>query len=115
MPLWGLLLLLAAVYVGLNLIFAGLYLVDPRGVSGMRSGDFVDAFFFSVQTLSTVGYGAMSPVGRYANLVVTLECFTGLVLLAVTTGVIFARVSKPTARVLFSQVATVTLFDGTPP
>jgi inward rectifier potassium channel len=114
MPLWGLLLLLAAVYVGLNLIFAGLYLADPRGVSGMRAGDFADAFFFSVQTLSTVGYGAMSPVGRYANLVVTLECFTGLVLVAVTTGVIFARVSKPTARVLFSQVATVTLFDGTP-
>jgi inward rectifier potassium channel len=113
-PLPGLLALLAAVYVGLNLAFAGLYLLDPHGVGGLKPGDFAGAFFFSVQTVSTVGYGAMAPVSLYANLVMTLECFLGLVLVAVTTGVIFARVSRPTARVLFSKVAVVTLFDGVP-
>src|SRR5580704_5465589 len=60
-PLWGLLLGLAAVYVALNLIFGALYMLDPRGIAGLRPGDFVDAFFFSVQTISTVGYGLMAP------------------------------------------------------
>ena len=114
LPIWVLLAGLAGVYVGLNLIFAGLYLLDPHGISHVAPGDFTDAFFFSVQTISTVGYGALTPVSRYANMVVTLECFINLVLLAVTTGVIFARVSKPTARVLFSKIATVTQFDGAP-
>jgi inward rectifier potassium channel len=113
-PLWGLLLALAAVYVGLNLVFAGLYLLDPHGVTGLRPGDFLGAVFFSVQTISTVGYGVMAPSSLYANLVVMLECFVSLLLVAVTTGVVFAHVSKPTARVLFSKVATITLFDGLP-
>lgn len=113
-PLWGLLLILGGVYVGLNLVFAALYMLDPHGVTGIKPGDFADAFFFSVQTLSTVGYGLMAPASLYANLVVTFECFLNLVLLAVTTGVIFARVSKPTARVLFSKVATVAMFEGVP-
>lgn len=113
-PIWGLFVVLGSVYVGLNVIFAGLYLLDPHGVTGVKPGDFLDAFFFSVQTLSTVGYGALSPVDAYANLMVTAECFLNLVMLAVTTGVIFARVSRPTARVLFSKIATVTQFEGRP-
>jgi inward rectifier potassium channel len=113
-PLWGLLLGLAAVYVGLNLVFAGLYLLDPRGITNLRPGDFLGAVFFSVQTVSTVGYGVMAPASVYANMIVMLECFTGMLLVALTTGVVFAHVSKPTARVMFSKVATVTLFDGVP-
>ena len=113
-PLWWLLAIVFGVYVGLNLVFAGLYLLDPNGITHVKPGDFADAFFFSVQTISTVGYGTMEPISPYANAVVTLECFFNLVLVAVTTGVIFAHVSKPTARVLFSQVATVTVFDGKP-
>ena len=113
-PLWGLLLTLAGAYVVLNVIFAGLYLLDPHGVSNLAPGDFGDAFFFSVQTVSTVGYGVLDPVSLYANVIVTLECFLNLVLLAVTTGVIFAHVSKPTARVLFTDVAVITPFDGVP-
>ena len=114
MPLWGLLLLLASVYVGLNLVFAGLYLLDPHGVANLKRGDFVDAFFFSVQTLSTVGYGVMTPISLYANVMVVVQCFLGLLLTAVTTGVVFAHVSKPTARVMFSKVATVTVYEGVP-
>jgi inward rectifier potassium channel len=109
-----LLAMLGGVYIALNLIFAVLYLLDPGGVSNLRAGDFANAFFFSVQTISTVGYGVMTPISVYANLVVTAECFLNLVMVAVTTGVIFAHVSKPTARVLFSKVATITQFDGAP-
>jgi inward rectifier potassium channel len=114
MPLWGLLLLLASVYVGLNLIFASLYLLDPHGVANLKHGDFIDAFFFSIQTFSTVGYGVMTPLSLYANMVVVAQCFLSLLLTAVTTGVVFAHVSKPTARVMFSNVATVTPFEGVP-
>jgi inward rectifier potassium channel len=114
MPFWSLLLLLAAVYVSLNLVFAGLYLLDPHGVANLKRGDFIDAFFFSVQTFSTVGYGVMTPISVYANSVVVAQCFLSLLLTALTTGVVFAHVSKPTARVMFSNVATIAPFEGVP-
>lgn len=114
LPSGLLLLLLAAVYLFANTLFGLLYMLDPGGVANARAGSFADAFFFSVQTLGTVGYGAMSPKSTYANLIVTLEAFFGVVMVAVATGVIFAKVSKPTARVMFSQVAVITEFDGVP-
>ena len=114
LPVWGLLLLLAAVYLAANALFACLYLLDPGGVANARPGSFTDAFFFSVQTLGTVGYGVMTPRSVYANLVMTTEAFFSIVLVAVATGVIFAKVSKPTARVMFSKVAVITRFDGVP-
>jgi inward rectifier potassium channel len=83
-------------------------------VTDARPGSFLDAFFFSVQTLSTVGFGQESPRGLYANIIVTIEAFVGVINIAVTTGLVFARVSRPTARVLFSEVATVTRFNGVP-
>lgn len=110
----GLLLLLAVVYLSANTLFALLYMLDPHGVANARPGSFVDAFFFSVQTLGTVGYGVMSPRSVYANTIVTVEAFFSVVMVAVATGVIFAKVSKPTARVMFSRVAVVSNFDGTP-
>lgn len=114
MPAWSLVVALAAVYLSLNLIFAGLFMLDPRGVANLKPGDFAGAFFFSVQTISTVGYGVLTPVSLYANIVVTIECFAGLVLAAVTTGVIIGRFSKPTARLMFSRIATISLFEGVP-
>ncbi|MBU6297280.1 MAG: ATP-sensitive inward rectifier potassium channel 10 [Alphaproteobacteria bacterium] len=113
-PWWLFFLGLAAVFLGVNGIFALLYAADPHGIAHARPGNFFDAFFFSVQTLGSIGYGAMYPVTLYANTLVTLESFSAIVNLAIATGLVFARISRPTARVLFSDVAIVTAFDGTP-
>lgn len=110
---WRLFLLAAAViYIGINLVFAVLYSLQPGSIS--NAGGFADAFFFSVQTIATIGYGAMAPATIYANLLVTAETLVGLSLLAIATGLVFARFSRPTARVLFSRHAVVRPRNGTP-
>jgi inward rectifier potassium channel len=105
---------LAAVFGVTNLVFAMLYVLDRNGIANARPGRFADAFFFSVQTLGTLGYGVMSPRTLYANLLVTVESFAGILLISLFTGIIFARFSRPMARVLFSKVAVVAPFDGVP-
>jgi inward rectifier potassium channel len=110
----GFFLKLAAGFIVINLIFAMLYVIDRGGVVNARPGSYLDAFFFSVQTLSTLGYGAMAPRSLYANLIVTAESFTSILVTAVVTGVVFARFSRPFARVVFSKVAVVAPFDGVP-
>lgn len=77
-----------------------------------RPGSFLDAFFFSVQTMATIGYGAVYPRTLYANIIVTTEVLVGLLGFAMATGLMFAKFSRPTARVLFSSVATVAPFNG---
>lgn len=101
-------------YLVLNSVFAVLYMIDPGGVDHARPGNFADAFFFSVETVGTIGYGAMAPRDLYANILMTAENFIGLTFVAVATGVIFARVSRPTARVIFSRNALVTTHEGKP-
>ena len=105
---------LSGAYIGANVIFALLYLAQPGSIENARPGAFWDALFFSVQTIATIGYGQMRPATFYANIVVTLETVCGLMLLAVATGLVFARFSRPTARVLFSRVAVVAPYDGVP-
>lgn len=105
---------LLTVFIIVNFVFAILYANDPNGIANARTGSFEDAFFFSVQTLGTLGYGVMAPRTLYANLLVTLESFTGILTIALFTGIIFARFSRPQARVVFSKVAVVTPFDGVP-
>ena len=104
----------AALYLLLNVLFAGLYLLVPGTITNARPGAFADAFFFSIQTMATIGYGVLTPSGTYANLVMTAETMVSLVFVAFTTGITFARFSRPTARVRFSQVATVSPYDGVP-
>lgn len=94
-------------YVGVNLVFALLYMADGSGITGAHPGNFADYFFFSVQTLSTVGYGGMTPVSHTANLLATVEVLGGMMINALATGLIFARFSRPRARVMFSRKALI--------
>jgi inward rectifier potassium channel len=105
---------LATLFLTVNLAFATLYVIDRGGIANARPGSFVDAFFFSVQTLGTLGYGVMAPRTLYTNLLVTVESFTGIMIIALFTGIIFARFSRPFARLVFSKIAVVTQFDGLP-
>jgi inward rectifier potassium channel len=103
-----------ALYLATNALFALFYLAQPGAIARARPGAFADAFFFSVQTIATLGYGVMAPATFYANIVVTIETAVGLIFLAVATGLVFARFSRPTARVLFSRVAVVAPHNGVP-
>lgn len=114
LPWAGFLAGLVMVYLGLNCLFAFLYLLGDNAIVNARPGAFSDAFFFSVETLSTIGYGQMSPATLYGNVVMTAEALTGVMLLAVAAGLMFARFSRPTARVVFSKVAVVAPFNGVP-
>ncbi len=105
---------IAIVYVAANVLFALAYLAGGDGIENARSGSFFDAFFFSVQTMASIGYGAMYPRTTYANIIVTIEALAGLMGLAMGTGLMFARFSRPTARVLFSRVAVITSYNGLP-
>jgi len=102
------------VYLCVNLIFAGAYFLGDHAINQARPGYFSDCFFFSVETLATVGYGNMSPATFYGHVVATIEIITGMLSMAVITSLVFARFSKPTARILFSRIAVVTPHDGVP-
>ncbi len=112
--------LVAASYVGLNAVFAGLFvLCGPDALQGPypaaavgSGGVFSRAFFFSVETFSTIGYGIVGPASLAANVVVTVEALAGLLWLALATGLLFARFSRPTARILFSRSAVMAPYRG---
>jgi inward rectifier potassium channel len=109
--LWLLSVMLVA-YLLSNALFALAYLATGDGIENARPGSFGDAFFFSVQTMATIGYGKLVPRGNVANALVTIEALFGLGGLAVATGLLFAKFSRPTARVMFSRNAVVAVRDG---
>jgi inward rectifier potassium channel len=112
---WGTALaLLAATFVAVNVVFALFYLGCGDCVEGARSGNFLDAFFFSVQTIATIGFGRMAPRTVPANVLVSVEAFTGLLGIAIVTGLVFSKFSRPTARVMFSNVAVIGMRNGRP-
>ncbi len=113
-PWSGFFALLAAAYAVFNVVFALLYLLQSGSIARAGAHSFADAFFFSVQTMATIGYGDMYPATLYANILVTIEVLMGMTGLALATGLIFARFSRPTARVMFSSVAVVARYDGAP-
>jgi inward rectifier potassium channel len=105
---------MALFFFTINVVFAFAYMADPNGIEHARPHNFWDAFLFSVQTIGSINYSVMSPKSIYANIVVVAEAFFGILNLALITGVVFSRFSRPYARVLFSRVAVITEFDGVP-
>jgi inward rectifier potassium channel len=100
------------IYLAVNLFFSALYYLGAGCINGTQS--FSDDFFFSVETLATVGYGHFYPDSLYGHIVATAEIMTGLFGLAVITGLIFIRFSRPVARIVFSRNLVVSPFDGQP-
>ena len=108
---------MAAGYVAANLLFASLYwLAGPGAITGEAStplGRFEDCVFFSVQTLATIGYGKLVPATRAANVLVGIEALVGLLGFAILSGLLFARFTRPTARIAFSRNAIIAPYgDG---
>ncbi len=115
---WGMYLTLASLsYLVVNALFACAYLLCGSGaLAGVEAGkvhsEFLRAYFFSVQTLATIGYGHIIPAGLPANILVTIESLVGLLGFALVTGLLFARFSRPTAKILFSDTAVIAPYRG---
>src|SRR5260370_24105238 len=104
----------ALVFIALNGTFALVIFLGHEPIANAPTGSFMDLFYFSIETLATVGYGDMHPQTHFGHVVATAEIFIGMSLLAVMTGLIFARFSRPRARFVFAQKAIVTMHDGQP-
>ncbi len=104
--------LLAGLFLTLNTVFAGLYLLGPASIANQSPPGFVGAFFFSVETLATVGYGDMHSQTLYAHCVATLEIFIGMSGIALATGLVFARFSRPRAKIMFARNVVVRPING---
>ena len=101
-------LFLVLAYLVINIFFAALYVAcGPGALAGVKQGSLLEAFFFSVHTFSTIGYGNVTPATLAANVVVTLESLAGLISFALATGIIFARFARPTANIIYSDRAVI--------
>jgi inward rectifier potassium channel len=112
-PWWAAFAVIVGGYLLLNLIFAGLYLW-LGGIANARPGSFLDAFFFSVETMGTIGYGTMYPASTGANVLMVAESVTGLVVTALATGLVFVRFSQTRPRLVFSSRIAIGPMDGVP-
>src|SRR5215469_8467375 len=111
-PWWAFFVGVAAIFALVNAVFATLYMSDPRGIE--HAHGFWDYFLFSVQTIGSANYTVMFPKDIFENTTVSVEAFFGILNLALITGIMFARFSRPFARVIFSKVAVVAPFNGVP-
>jgi inward rectifier potassium channel len=100
------------IYLFSNLIFAFIYYKIPNSISQLPNLEFLDAFFFSIQTMATIGFGVLHPTGILSNIVVTIEAAFGLIGVALITGLFFAKLSKPSAKIIFSDKMVIAKFDG---
>ena len=103
---------LAVIFLLLNTTFAALYMLGNASIANQYPPGFGGAFFFSVETLATVGYGDMHPQTVYAHWIATLEIFVGMSSIALATGLIFARFSRPHAKIMFARYAIIRPLDG---
>lgn len=104
----------AGLFLAINLLFAAQHQLDPAGIGGgaQPRASFAEAFFFSIQTLGSIGYGVLHPVDLYANLLMTAESLCGLLFVAIITGLAFARFARSNARIHFSESAVVFACNG---
>jgi inward rectifier potassium channel len=101
----------AAYFFAFNLLFSAIYSLVPGDIANLNPPGYWGYFFFSVETFATVGYGDMHPQAPFAHVVAAIEIFTGLMSLALITGMMFARFSRPKARFLFAQYAVIRVVD----
>ena len=98
----------------INSLFALLYTAVPGSIANVPPGSVIDAFFFSIETLATVGYGEMVPATRYGHAIAAIEIVCGVVYTAVVTGVIFIRFSKPKAKIIYAERPVIANHNGVP-
>ena len=102
----------ALVFVLFNAIFAAFYWIGDDPISNVPHGAYIDYLYFSIETLSTAGYGDMHPQTHYGHFIATIELFTGIFSMSLMTGLIFARFSRPSSRILFANGAVVSNHEG---
>jgi inward rectifier potassium channel len=107
-------LAVAVLYAAINVLFATLYAAVPGSVGNAQPGSIIDGFFFSMETLATVGYGQMYPATTYGHVVSVAEIMSGMAFTAIVTGLIFVRFSRPKAKILFADQIVITPYNGLP-
>jgi inward rectifier potassium channel len=103
---------ISVAYLAANALFACGYWLDRGGVENAVPGSYRDAFFFSIQTMATIGYGKMAPASLFAHVLVTFQALVGVLGVAMITGLMFAKFSLPTARVMWSNQVVVSKRNG---
>lgn len=104
----------ALVFIIFNAFFAVLYWIGDDPISNVPHKAYIDYLYFSIETLSTAGYGDMHPQTHYGHFIAGIELFTGIFSMSLMTGLIFARFSRPSARLLFANHPVITEHDGVP-
>jgi inward rectifier potassium channel len=104
----------ALVFVVFNAVFAVFYWIADQPISNVPGGAYIDYLYFSIETLSTAGYGDMHPQTHYGHFVAATELFTGIFSMSLMTGLIFARFSRPNARLLFADNPVISSHEGKP-
>jgi inward rectifier potassium channel len=102
----------ALVFVAFNAFFAVFYWIGDQPISNVPDGAYIDYLYFSIETLSTAGYGDMHPQTHYGHFIATVELFTGIFSMSLMTGLIFARFSRPSARLLFADNPVISDHEG---
>jgi inward rectifier potassium channel len=104
----------AVVFLVFNAVFALFYWIGDQPISNVPGGAYIDYLYFSIETLSTAGYGDMHPQTHYGHFIATVELFTGIFSMSVMTGLVFARFSRPNARLLFAHNPVISDYEGRP-
>jgi inward rectifier potassium channel len=104
----------AAVFIAFNAVFAVFYWIGDQPISNVPDRAYIDYLYFSIETLSTAGYGDMHPQTHYGHFIATVELFTGIFSMSLMTGLVFARFSRPNARLLFADNPVISSHEGKP-